>query len=256
MTPQAELASVLLGGAVPAGASLRALADQPAFAVYRNTVIKGCVDALEANFPAVLRLVGQDWFRDAARAFAVEHPPTQACLLRYGDADFPAFLARIPTTAQLEYLEGVARLDALWRQSHAAADAPALDPAALGQFSPEQLGALVLQPHPSARWAWFPRLPVPTLWSRSRTQEHEGEELAWQGEGLLLVRPAGEVQWQPVSPAACAFLDACAGGETMAAAATAALHADREVDLAALLGQLLLAGVFTASLVPTPGEAR
>ena len=36
------------------------LAAQPAFAVYRNTVMKGCVDALEANFPTVARLVGEE----------------------------------------------------------------------------------------------------------------------------------------------------------------------------------------------------
>ena len=45
---------------------MRQLAAQPAFAVYRNTVMKGCIDALEANFPVVARLVGSEWFRAAA----------------------------------------------------------------------------------------------------------------------------------------------------------------------------------------------
>ncbi|WP_372827024.1 putative DNA-binding domain-containing protein [Polaromonas sp.] len=256
MTTQAELVRVLLGAVAPDSTALRALAEQPAFSVYRNTVIKGCVDALEGNFPAVARLVGQAWFRDAARTFALEYPPTDACLLRYGDADFPAFLAGIPTAAQLEYLEGVAQLDVLWRASHTATDAPALDAAVLAQFSPEQLAAQVLQPHPSARWAWFAHQPVPTLWSRSRTQENEGEELPWQAEGLLLVRPAGAVRWQPLSQARCAFLDACAGGETVAAAATAALQTDPETDLAALLGELLLAGTFTSASAHLPGQFR
>ena len=211
MNTQAHFAQALLQPGTEAFPTLVELTKQPAFAVYRNTVIKGCVDALEANFPAVTRLVGQDWFRDAARAFSLEHPPTDACLLRYGDAGFPGFLARIPTAAQLEYLEGVARLDVLWRTSHAAADALTLDPAALAQFSPEQLAAQVLQPQPSTCWAWFAHQPVPTLWSRSRTHTNEGDELLWQAEGLLLVRPAGAVHWQPLSQAGCAFLDACAG---------------------------------------------
>jgi hypothetical protein len=33
----------------------------PALAVYRNTVAKGCIDALQANYPAVHTLVGSDW---------------------------------------------------------------------------------------------------------------------------------------------------------------------------------------------------
>lgn len=35
-------------------------------AVYRNTVAKGRADALAGLFPTVERLVGSDWFRDAA----------------------------------------------------------------------------------------------------------------------------------------------------------------------------------------------
>lgn len=40
--------------------TLRTLTLQPGFAVYRNTVMKGCIDALQANFPAVLRPVGEE----------------------------------------------------------------------------------------------------------------------------------------------------------------------------------------------------
>ena len=256
MTAQDQLARALLRGDAPAPPALRALMEQPGFAVYRNTVAKGCIDALEANFPAVVRLVGAEWFRDAARAYAREHPPTEACLLRYGDADFPAFLARIPTASELDYLEGVARLDVLWRASHAAADGPVMDPAALAQFSPQQLVAQVLQPHPCARWGWFADRPVPTLWSRSRSRTQEGDALTWQGEGLLLLRPAGAVQWQLLSQAGCVFLEACAGGAAVGAAAAAALHADPHADLAALPGLLLLAGAFTPSAVHLPGEFR
>ena len=55
--------------AVPAG-EIAALTAQPAFAVYRNTVMKGCIDALQANYPAVLRLVGEEWARGCRRLCA------------------------------------------------------------------------------------------------------------------------------------------------------------------------------------------
>ena len=42
-------------GAVANSPELTRLIAQPGFAVYRNTVMKGCIDALQANYPAVGR---------------------------------------------------------------------------------------------------------------------------------------------------------------------------------------------------------
>ena len=80
--------------------------------VYRNTIAKGCVDALAANFPTVLSMVGEDWFRAAAAVFVREAPPTHAALLDYGE-DFPAWLGRFPPAQDTPYLVGIAHLDRL-----------------------------------------------------------------------------------------------------------------------------------------------
>ncbi|MEW6690119.1 MAG: DNA-binding domain-containing protein, partial [Pseudomonadota bacterium] len=64
--------------------ALPQLGAQPGFAVYRNTVMKGCIDALQANYPAVERLVGEEWFRAAAAVYARAEPPAHASLLDYG----------------------------------------------------------------------------------------------------------------------------------------------------------------------------
>ncbi|NML43616.1 DUF2063 domain-containing protein [Ramlibacter sp. G-1-2-2] len=234
---QQQFAQALLAGTE--------LATQPGFAVYRNTVAQGCIDALEANFPTVLRLVGGEWFRSAAGGFARSHPPQDGRLLLYGDDAFPAFLQALPTTADLPWLAGIARLDALWRASHAAADAPVLDAGELAGLSPEALGAQVLQPHPAARWLWFDELPVAGIWSRNR--DGSDADFAWQGDGVLLTRPEGDVRWRPLSHAGCAFLDACAHGSTLGDAAQHCLDLDARINLAALLQQLLQAGAFTRS---------
>ena len=104
------------------------LQAQPGFAVYRNTVMKGCIDALEANFPTVARLVGIEWFRATAALYVASDPPTDAALQRYGGG-FAAFLQHFAPAAGLVYLPGVATLDILWRQAHGAADTKAVDPA-------------------------------------------------------------------------------------------------------------------------------
>ena len=189
---QEAMAEALLTDEPDAAGVLQALIAQPGFAIYRNTVAKGCCDALEANFPTV------------------------------------------------------ARLDTLWRASHVAADAPVLAPEALAQYASEDLVTTALRPHPATRWSWFDDLPVATIWTRGR-EAREDEELAWQGEGVLLTRSDGAVRWRSLSRGGCAFLDACARGETLESAAQAALASDLSTDLALLLRQLLQAGAFTPS---------
>ena len=82
-TFQDGFSAALLGP--PADAPwLSALESQPGFAVYRNTVLKGCIDALQANYPTVCQLVGDDWFRAAAAVFARSQPPREGLLVDYG----------------------------------------------------------------------------------------------------------------------------------------------------------------------------
>jgi hypothetical protein len=225
---------------------------QHAFAVYRNTVMKGCIDALEANFPTVARLVGREWFRAAAAAYVPNRLPRDGSLFTYGDDGFAAFLESLPTAAQLPYLRGVARLDTSWRAVHAAADAPVLAPELLAADAPEALAARVLRPHPATHWAWFDDQPVPTIWSRNRRSAPVDGEVEWHGEGLLMTRAEGAVQWQSLSRAGCALLDACAVGLPLGLAAEQALQQQPGADLAALLRQLLLAASFAAPEVPSP----
>ena len=217
-------------------------------AVYRNTMVKGCIDALEANFPAVVRLVGRDWFRSAAALYASAEPPRDPRLFTYG-AGFPAFLGRFEPAAELPYLQGVALLDLLWVESFTAVDADTLQADALAGLTPEALGRCRLVPHPAARWSWHPRLPIGTLWSRSREVDDPADlgDIAWSGEGLLLTRPALHVQWRGLTAGGAALLTACAEGHALADAADAALLAEPGCDLAAALALLLRQGAFAAA---------
>ncbi|MEJ7686528.1 MAG: DNA-binding domain-containing protein [Variovorax sp.] len=251
---QSAFAAALFGADEAADPGMQRLAAQPAFAVYRNTVMKGCIDALEANFPAVVRLVGRDWFRAAAALYAAAEPPQDGRLLHYG-ARFAAFLQDFAPAAELTYLPGVAQLDALWCDAHAASNAAPADAAWLAQRPAEQLGQLVLMPHPAARWIWFADQPVFTIWQRNRAGEDaSAEEIPWQGEGALITRPADAVTWHPIGRAHCAFLDACNDRLPLAEAADRALAAEPGIDLAVLLECLLRAGAFTGDDLPLSTE--
>jgi len=228
---------------------LAALTSQPAFAVYRNTVMKGCIDTLEANFPSVTRLVGREWFRAAAALHVAAQPPTDGRLLRYGD-DFVGFLRNFEPARELSYLADVAVLDRCWTEVHTASDAQAADGADLAALAPERLGEIVLTPHPAARWQWFDDQPIYSIWQRNCVQlatfvPDDDSDIAWHSEGALLTRVADAVVSHPISAATCAFLDACARGEPLGEAAAAAMTVQSDANLAEMLATLLRAGALT-----------
>lgn len=225
--------------------AVAALLAQPAFAVYRNTIFKGCVDALIANYPTVHRLVGSAWMESAALQFARHHLPRQASLIAYGEG-FAGFLRTVEAVRELPYLPGVAALDRCWTESHLAADQPVLAVAAL-HIALEAGQDVTLVPHASSRWHHDTQHPVYTIWSANRSEDGQAELAPeWRGEGALLTRPHAQVQWQPLSLGACRFLDACRDGCSIGRAAGQALEHEPDLDIATMLGQLIQADAFTS----------
>lgn len=231
------------------------LAGQPGFAVYRNTVMAGCIDALQANFPAVARLVGDEWFRAAAAVYVRREPPDEPMLALYGRG-FAHFLAHFDPAADVPYLPDVARVDRLWSEAHAAADAAPLDASALRALTAADLARYTLRLHPATRWAWCDAFPVHTLWSRNRVAGAvDATPFDWQPEGVLLTRPHGAVQQRPLALAGAALLAACAARDSIEQAVAATLVADPGADAGALIGQCVAAGAFCAiDLLPLYGS--
>lgn len=223
--------------------ALRAVTAQAAFEVYRNTVLKGCIDALCANFPSVERLVGTQWFRAAAAIHARQTPPEDARLVYYGEG-FADFLAAFEPARELPYLAGVARLDRLWTEAFAAPQEAALDLASLAGMTASDLAHARLTPRASVRWRWFGEQPIYSLWRCNREALPIPEALPWQGEGVLLVGHAEGVRWQPLEVGGCVFLDACCTGHDLERASALALEAQPDLDFTALLGRLLDASAF------------
>ena len=226
------------------------LSSQPGFKIYRNTVLKSCIDALMANYPSVLRLVGPAWFHAAAAVHARKAPPIDVSMLVYGQ-HFPAFLKHYEGARELPYLADVARLDRSWTECHVASDEPLINSIDLSRLSPIELGNTVLRPHPSARWIWFPAQPAYTIWRSNRESAELDGELLWCAEGALLTRLNGTVIWQSAGLGLCTFLYACARGCTLAQAAEAAIQADPTQDIAQLLAELITAGALSPA---TPSD--
>ena len=243
---QDAFAHALLADEPRAGApaALARLIDQPGFSVYRNTVLTGCIDALQANFPAVERLVGESWFRAAAAVYARAHLPRDPTLLTYGEG-FADFLERFEPAREFDYLPAVARVDRFWSEAHVAADDDVLDASALKELTEHDMNRLGLRPHAAARWQWFEGQPIHSVWSRNR---HGAADFAtpieWVGEGVLLTRPHGAVIDHAIGRAGVALLTACSQGRSIADAVAAARDADADADVSAVFGLTLRAGAF------------
>ncbi len=116
--------------------------------IYRNTFIAALTKALRLNFPAVLRLVGDEFLDAAARIFIEAHPPKSAWLDAYG-GEFSAFLAAFPASSSLTYLADVARLEWAVASAFHAPERTALDLGRMSNIPPEDHGRLRFVPDPS-----------------------------------------------------------------------------------------------------------
>lgn len=226
---------------------------QPGFAVYRNTVLKGCIDNLTALYPSVRRLAGEDWLQATALTYARQHPPSDGRMHDYGKG-FTHFIAELLADSEWCWLPEVARLDRLWSESHVAADAASLQPAQLLARTQEKGHAdagslrLALRPHPAARWHWCADWPAFSLWQAAREALADPNPPHWRGQGILLTRPHGTVLACELDRGACTFLDACARGNTIEEATARAQDDHSDHDLGATLQQLITQGALMATV--------
>ena len=61
------------------------------FSVYRNNVVVGLVESLKNAYPAVHRIVGDEFFQAMTRVYVAATPPLSPILLNYG-AGFAEFI--------------------------------------------------------------------------------------------------------------------------------------------------------------------
>src|SRR3546814_6399821 len=89
-------------------------------------------------------MCGYGVFGARGRVYGARAPPHSHIMLDYG-ASFPDFIERFKPATTLPYLADVARIERAWIEAYHAAEAPALDPAALARFTPDELPALRLR---------------------------------------------------------------------------------------------------------------
>lgn len=213
------------------------LPDAKRFSVYRNNVASSLTRALEAAFPVVRKLVGDEFFGAMAVVYLRAHPPRQRQLMLYGE-DFPAFLAQFPPVAHLGYLPDVARLEQALRISYHAADSTPVPPEALTRLSESELLQCKLHLAPSLRLVrsvW----PIHAIWLANTKG---GPAPKMQAEDVVILRPEFDPEPHRLPAGGAAFLTSLQAGSPLIAALA---ETGEGFDLAAVLALLLQGNALT-----------
>ncbi len=209
--------------------------------IYANTAQSNFISSLVSNYPAIQRLVGEDYFRQCARDFHRRHPSRSGDLQPAG-AQFPSYLSALHGGDEYRYLGEIARLEWLIQEALLAADQGPLDLAALGTVAPSAYDELRFELHPSARLFLSP-YPCLRIWEANVGSEAEPDliDLSAGSDRLLLLRSLGQLRFHPLSEGEENFLRALQAHESFAAAIERGAP-DPDFDAAAALQRFVVAG--------------
>lgn len=252
MTPspefdQGEFVRALLDPDLPPPEGLKgAHGAQPAqrFAVYRNNVVAGLIDALSERFPVCLRLVGEEFFRAMAQCYVRVSLPRTPMLFEYGE-DFSEFVSGFEPARGLPYLPDVARLEYAMGRAYHAEDAAPLPLDVVRSLPPERLEAATASFHPSLQVVPS-NYPIVSIWRANMAPNPPQSLTLDHAEDALVVRPRLVVEAHALPAAGSVFIETLMSGGTFGEALSAASRRAKDFDLTANLCSLLASEALTA----------
>jgi hypothetical protein len=215
------------------------------FAVYRNNVVAGLIDTLSARFPVVQRLVGDEFFRAMARAYALSEPPRSPLLIHYGES-FADFIDRFEAAAPLPYLSDIARVEFARVRAYHAADANPLTYKDFGDLPVARFSEFRVGLHPSVGII-VSDFPIVSIWEANQAATIEDLTLGG-GERALIARPRLDVETRRIGAGDAIFLTELKAKATIAEAADAA-SAAADFDLATSLS-LFISAELAVGILP------
>lgn len=202
--------------------------------VYRSNVIGTITRALVATFPLIKILAGEDFLRDAARAYVLAHPPSGGCLQLYGE-QFADFLGALDVARHLPYLADVARMEYAMNCSYYAPDDTPFNADMLARVEAQDLPDLKLVLRSSAHLlaSDFPldRLRAYCL----DPAQQDVPRLDAGGVRLMVFRPRLEVMIVKLDQDAFFMLEQLSDRATFGEATESTLCAFPDFDLPAFL---------------------
>jgi hypothetical protein len=232
------------------------IAPERRLAIYRNNAVEGFLKTLQATFPTIVRLSGEDWFRQVGRQYMRRSPSRSGNIHHVGE-QFATFLEAELTGSDYEYFADVARLEWAYQEVLVAADHPSFDLTALALVSPSDYGALTFSTHPAMRLVQS-QFPVLAIWRANQPDAVADAPIALdQGSSnVLIIRRADHVELRELPPAEFALLAALVRGESLERAAECALEIEPGVALDATLGRVVSLGALVDFTAPLDSPAK
>ncbi len=219
------------------------------FNIYRNGYYRSTIDTLLSNYPAVLALVGDDYFRSLAKQYVSEFPPCVGSLVGYGH-EFASFVAEHDVSRQLPYLSDIARLDRAWLNVYFAAEnAPITTDeistlmGRVGDIAMQQLVLCAATDIVSLDYAvtpvWQKLKEAGRLKIAIEVLKNPEYVLVWRQHSEVLIRSLPSVEYE--------FLSGLNAGLNLGEAAEFAVQHDTEFDLTEFFSNLITAGLLATT---------
>ncbi|MCI2397883.1 DNA-binding domain-containing protein [Aliiroseovarius subalbicans] len=240
---QTQFRTAMLDPALPVPNGLTDALGAPAgarFNVYRNNVAVSLTEAMEAAFPVILKLVGEEFFRAMAGVYLRIHPPKSPLMMHYGDA-FPGFLEGFEPAQHLGYLPDIARLELAMRESYHAADGTPTEPAVLQSLPPDRLMTARIILAPALRLVRS-KWPIHGIWAFNMQGAPQPQ---MQGQDVLITRPDFDPVLTPLPDGGAAFIIALQQGQSFGTALGLATAQAANFDLTTTLGTLISGAAIT-----------
>ncbi len=208
--------------------------------IYRNNSFVTLTEALKNIYPAISRLVGENFFNATARKFIVEAPPVTGDLHEFG-GDFADFLDQFIPAQTMPYLPSVAHLEWAHHQTYYAANSTLLDITRLKSVPQEKYNFIKFKLHPSHHLLEF-SFPILEIWQMCQEQNipKNSIDLSLGGQKILVIRPELSVDMLKLTAGEFALLSALSGGEKFAQACVLALTAEPDLCIDHYLQKHLL----------------
>jgi hypothetical protein len=209
--------------------------------IYWNNFLARLTDALAGRFPAIQRIVGDEFFYVMVRAYVLRDPPRSPVLIHYGGA-FAEFIDGFSPAATLSYLADVARLEDAHMRAYYAADRPSVGPHDFCEIESRRLEELIFEFSPAAALIRS-KHPIVTIWAMNVGNAELAPIQDWVGEAALVYRRNEQVGIKKLAPDVASFLQMLIDGASLGDAALLAMSQATNFHLTDALATIIGAGV-------------
>lgn len=172
--------------------------------IYRNNVFGNFESVLSSIYPAIKRLVGEDYFEKLVLDFCKKYPSRSGNLDNFGK-EFPQFLKQIRKQHKLPYLPDTARLELLFHQSYFCKNSKNFDIKKFQKIPSENFFNLTFKLHPSC-FLITSKFPIFSIWHSNVNKKKPKKISLQESESAAISKALGQVEIIKLLPEEFIFL--------------------------------------------------